>query len=152
HIDDATLLVNREEAPDVDAGAVLPTLAGPSVVALLAFLRHRVEGPDELSRAHVPRAYIAGGTARRNFLSGAARDHQVLVDEGRRGEPVAAGQTAHDGIRVQVDDAVVAELRVRLARPRVDRIELPVAGSEHDLRRCLAVSAPVFHAARGGIA
>ena len=55
---------------------------------------------------------------------------------------VAAGQSLHDLGRVQVDHAVVAESFVRLSGLRVQRVQLAVARTEHDLRRRLRVARP----------
>ena len=60
HVDDAALRVHRDEAPDVDAGAILPAVAGPGVVVLLAGARNGMEGPHQLAGVHVPGAHVAG--------------------------------------------------------------------------------------------
>ena len=58
------------------------------------------------------------------------------------------GRPCRISSRVQIDDAVVAELVVRLAGLRIQRVHLAVARSEDDLRRGFAVAGPVFDAAR----
>ena len=152
HVDDAAPGVDGEEAPDVDAAAVLPGLAGPGVVEALARLRHRAERPHQAPVVQIPRAHVAGGAAGRVLLRRAAGDHEVLVDDRRRAQPVAAGEAAEDLGRVQVDDAVGAEGGVQFPRRRLDRIELGVARSEDDLRRRPLVTRPVLEAARRGVA
>ena len=108
-------VVDGHQAPDVDAGALHPAVAGPRVVERLAGARHGVEGPHQLAVVDVPRAHVAGRALRRPFLRAAAGDDQVLVDDRRRAEAVVAGEPLQDLRRVQIDDALHAELVVRLA-------------------------------------
>ena len=54
HVEDAALGVDREEAPDVRAGAVLPVVALPGVVAGLAGARDGVERPEQFAGVDVP--------------------------------------------------------------------------------------------------
>ena len=152
HVDDAPRRVHREEAPHVDARAVLPAVAAPGVVEALARLRHRSERPGQLAGVHVPGAHVAGRSARRVLLRRAAGDHEVLVDERRRGQAVAPRQAAEDLGRVEADDAAVAEGAIGRAGRGVDRVELRVAGPEDDLRRGGGITGPVLQAARRRVA
>src|SRR4029453_3153913 len=82
HVHDAALSVHGDQAPDVDARAVLPAVARPRVVVLLAGSRNRAEGPDQLSGVDVPRAHIAGRTEGRVLLGTPAGDDQMIVHRG----------------------------------------------------------------------
>src|SRR5690606_18707759 len=112
-----------EEAPDVHAGALVPTVAGPGLVVWLALGGNRSKRPDERARVHVPRANVAGRTVRRILLRAPAGNDEVAIDLRRRAEPVAAGQAAQDLRRVEIDDALVAERRVEHAGLGVDGVE-----------------------------
>ena len=148
HVDDAALRVDGDEAPDVDAGAVLPAVARPGVVVLLAGSRDRMERPDQLAGVHVPRADVARRPERRILLRAPAGDDQVLEHDRRRAEAVVARQALQDLRRVEIDDALVAEGFVRLAGLGVQRDQPAVMRAEDDLRRSLVVAGPVLDAAR----
>ena len=119
---------------------------------LLARARHRVERPHQLAGAHVPRAHVAGRPARRVLLRRPAGDDQVPVDDGRRAQAVASGQSAQDLRRVEADDALRRRTRRWAAGLGVQRVELGVARAEHDLRRRAPVARPVFNATRRRVA
>ena len=106
--------------------------------------------PGQLPGVHVPRAHVARGPLRREFLRGASRNDEALEHDGRRTQPVAARQVMQDLGSIQIDDAVVAKSVVGLAGLCVQRIQLAFARTENDLRGGLRVAGPIFHAARGG--
>ena len=91
HVDDAALDVDGDEAPDVDARAILPAVARPRVVELLARLRNRSERPHQLAGVDVPGAHIAQRPPRRVLLVAAAGDDEVLVDGRRRAQADGPG-------------------------------------------------------------
>ena len=61
------------------------------------------------------------------------------------------GSPSHNGVRVQIDDAVIAEGGIRFSGLRVERVQFSVARSENDLRGRFRVAGPVLKPARGGI-
>ena len=152
HVDDAALDVDGDEAPDVDAGAILPAVARPRVVELLARLRNRSERPHQLAGSARPRPHIAQRPARRVLLVAAAGDDEVLVDGRRRAQADGPGHALEDLGGVHVDAALVAEGLGWLAGLGIERVEPAVTGGEDHLRRCTRISGPVFDAARRGIA
>ena len=62
-----------------------------------------MERPHQLARVHVPRAHVAGRPSRRILLRRPAGDDEVLVDDRRRAQAVAARQALQDLRRVQID-------------------------------------------------
>src|SRR6185312_8313940 len=54
HVKNASLDIDRHEAPDVDAGASAPAVGFPRVMAPFTVSGHCVECPDESPRQHVP--------------------------------------------------------------------------------------------------
>src|SRR5260221_2718844 len=59
HVDDPPRLVHGHARPVVGAAAVRPGVPGPRLVARLARMRDRVEGPAELARARVVGADVS---------------------------------------------------------------------------------------------
>src|ERR1700733_2012223 len=112
HVEDSALRVDRKEGPDVRARHVLPGISAPRVVSLLARPGHGVKGPNQLAGAYVPRAHITGGALTTGLVSDvAAGDHQVLINQGRRSEPVVHARIAfHHLWSFEVDDTVGTEL------------------------------------------
>ena len=149
HVEDAALGVDGHEAPDVDAGAPLGAVALPGVGKALARARHAMKRPHERAGARIPRPHVARGAARRKLLHGTARDHEVVVDERRRGHAVEARIAAlQDLRRRELHDAVVPERRRERARRCVERDEPAIARTEEESRRRRAVAGPVFEAAQ----
>src|SRR6185312_238076 len=83
HVYDAALLIDSEKAPNVNARAILPTVAGPGVMIFFARLGNGVERPDQLAGSHVPGTNVAGGTMRRIFLRSAAGDDEIFIHDWR---------------------------------------------------------------------
>src|SRR6185437_1397018 len=83
HVYDTALFVDRQEAPDIDACAIFPTVVSPGVMILFARLGNGMERPGQLSGSHVPGADVAGRAMRRIFLRSTTSDDKVLVHDGR---------------------------------------------------------------------
>src|SRR5260370_28375154 len=67
-VDDAALIIDGErETPVVHAGAVLPTVAFPCLVAGLARSRHRMKLPHSRAGARIVTACVSGLAYRRGF-------------------------------------------------------------------------------------
>ena len=81
-----------------------------------------MKGPHQFSAAHVPGPHVARGSMRRVFLGCATRYHKVLVNDRGRRQSIAARQPVHDGLSIEINNAVVAESRVRFPGLRVQRI------------------------------
>src|ERR1700693_6577782 len=134
-IHNAALLIHRlVEAPYVGAGAVLPTVAIPGVVARFARLWHRMKVPQLRSRAGIVSAPIARRTQRRASWV-RAHDHSLLED-GRD------GYIWHRHIHL----TFLAEAGIESALGRIQG-DQPAPGGEEDARRIAAVAWPVRHAA-----
>ena len=60
-VDVAQLFISGQERPDIGVALFFDRLGGPSLGALLAFLRDRVETPLELTRADIVAANMSWG-------------------------------------------------------------------------------------------
>ena len=89
HIGNAARLIDRDESPGVRAGAIGPLIVLPRVMVRLAWSRNRVERPDQLARAQIPRAHVAPWSEARRLLRVIAGDRDILVDRrrGRQRDP-----------------------------------------------------------------
>ena len=108
--------------------------------------------PRDLARVHVPGAHVARRPQRRVLLRSASGDDEVLINDGWRGEAIAAWHASHNVFGIHVDDAVVAKLQVGFAGLRIDREEPSIAGTKDNLRGRAAVAGPIFHATRSRVA
>ncbi len=149
HVDDAPLLIDRHVTPDVDAGALLPAVATPGVVACFSRAWHRVERPYQLPGMYVPCARISGGAepaarASLPFSGSCAGDDEIFIDDWRRGQNVELVRArAHDFGGTKIDGSVVAESRVDLSGCRTDRIKEAMIGSEEEGGAGGCVSGPI---------
>ena len=81
-VDVAEFLVRAHHGPDVGAAAVLPRLVLPRRGALLAALRNRVEGPQQLAGAGVVPAHVAGHALHRApAVLHERSDHDDVADD-----------------------------------------------------------------------
>ncbi len=124
HVDDAACDVHGEKAPHVDAGALLPALAGPRVVESFSGTRNRPERPHQRAGVNVPGPNITSRPAAWALLRLPAGDDEVAVHQRRRAETVAARIALQYFGRVQIDHALIAECRIGLAGLRVERIRV----------------------------
>src|SRR6266567_2859902 len=84
-VDDAALGIDGErETPVVHAGAVLPTVAFPCLMAGLAWSRYRMKLPHLRTGARVVTTCVSGLARRRGFAGIRAYQEQVFVDYRRR--------------------------------------------------------------------
>ena len=137
-VDQAELLVDGDLRPHAGVAVLRPRLLLPGVVAEFTRLRDRVERPEQLAGADVPRAHQALGVVvrlhRQAFAERRADDDHVLGDGRRRVEADLAGlqidllALADDGADLHVDDAVGAEAGDRHAGLRVER-DQAIAGA-----------------------
>ncbi len=111
-----------------------------------------MECPHQLARPQIPGAHIARRAMRWILLCRPARNHQIPVNDRRRRQRIAARQPAHDLRRIQVHHAVVPKRRIGSTRPRIHRVQLPVAGTKHDLCGRLPIAAPILQPARRRVA
>src|SRR4029453_9393747 len=143
-VDETALDVERESRPRVRATDVFPRILRPGVVAGLARMRDRVERPALAAGVDVEGADVAR-RRRQSLGDDRAEDQQVFVEDTGRVDADAdrAGLAALEA-EAQVDAAVLAEVRDRLAGRRVERVE-PVLGAEVDAP--LVAALPVHEAA-----
>src|SRR6185503_17684913 len=153
----AQFFIDGYLAPHAIVPAVRPRVIEPRVVAVLAALRNRVEDPEPLARLHVVAADISllvGLPLRRNAaaqMRGADDDRVAGDDRGSMQADLAVDQI-HGLVvfELQIDHAVLAEARDRVASLRVERDE-PVAWRDVD-NSLLAAVAPVRKPASGKLA
>src|SRR5215831_20854682 len=86
HVKNASFRINREQSPDVRARTTFPVVAAPSIASRFTRMRNVVKSPGELASMDVPSAGVAGRAHTRRFLHVCAGDHDVLVNDWRRGE------------------------------------------------------------------
>src|SRR5262249_54008106 len=109
----------------------------PRVVAGLALLRNRVEGPEALARANVEAANVAFVVLeafRRRALPERRADHDHIAPDDRRalktdlaGDEIRKNRLVD--VRLEINGAVRAEARNRVARFCVERDET-IAGRD----------------------
>ena len=149
-VDVAQLLVHRHRAPHVGVAAVAPRLVVPGVGAELLPLRDGVEDPLPLARADVEAAHVSGvrlAARQARVLHDAPDDHRVAGDGERLGVREAGAIDRPPQRGAQIHGAVGAEVRVLLARPRVEGHEQQVVGGDEDARVVARVVLPVGDAA-----
>ena len=108
-----------------------------------------MECPEKLARPGVVAAYVLG----RRFLDhaaiagsgGVAGDDHDVADDQRSGAVVEAAGQRLGVVEVQTGAAVIAEIRVRLAGPGIEGVEILAANGEDAL---IAAAAPGVDAAR----
>ena len=148
----AELIVRAHQRPDVAGAGVLPRIADPRLDRRrIVRGRHDVEGPAQLAGAHVVGAHVAGIAfdLRRRILIDHRRAHDDHVARDQRHRVPAIAGAARTDIGAQIDDAVLAEGRDRLAGFRIERVEIAIA--ERDDAR-VGAFAPIRHAAIGAAA
>ena len=131
-VDVVELRVVRHPVPHVGVAGVLCRAVQPGLIACLVLLRDGVERPELPARAHVVRLDVA----RRHLLRAEAVGNGIADDDHVAGDKRAPGREVGPADRVadadhDVDLALDAELRVRLAGPRVNRDQPGVVGAEH---------------------
>ena len=87
--DHPALLVDAHRRPGIGAAALVPGVALPSVVAVLAGTRHGVEAPGELACAGVESTDVTARPLRLAVADPSADDHHVAARRHRRGVAVA---------------------------------------------------------------
>ena len=160
-IDQPGFRIDGDLGPDAGVAVDRPRVVLPGLVAELAGARNRVERPDQLAGAHVERARQPFGVVVRDdreaFLERRADEHHVVDDGRRRVQADFAGleidrlPIAEDRAFLQVDDAVLAERRDRLAGLRIER-DHAVAGGDEDHSIVAFAVGPVRDAAAGELA
>ena len=111
HVDEAALLVDgQRERPDVVAGAILPAVVAPRVVADFAGQGNGVEVPHLLARARVVGVHVALlALARREVRSDVPLAGPEEIGSHQHDVPV---DRRHAGVRdLQIDVTAVAERR-----------------------------------------
>ena len=151
NIGDSARNVHRDEAPGVGAGAILPAIGRPRIVAGLTGTRHGVERPHQLAGASVPGADVAvGASAGISLAVGAARDDEVLVDRGRGLERESGiGQVAEDAL-LQIQKTLVGEAGSRLPVGCIEGDHAALDASVHARMRG-RVAGPVGETAQGNL-
>ena len=81
-----------------------------------------------------------------------AGDDDILVNDGRRGEPETGVLQPVERAGLHIHDAFVAEAGNRLAGLGVQREQLAAGSAEEDRRGRILVAGPVFQTAHGGCA
>ena len=152
-VDVTELLVGAEQRPNTAVAGVRPRVLEPGLVAGLAGPRHDVKRPQLLARAHVVAAHVVGRHFFRRELRfvqdvgsrgrHARHDDDVAHDE-RAARPAPARDGALESLR-EVHLAAVAEVRVALARLRVQRDE---ARADVGDDACVGAIGPIGEAAR----
>src|SRR5262252_10287527 len=137
HEERAGLGVNRHvPTPDVGAGAALPTVVEPSIVADFSRLRNSVKRPDGLAGERIISARIAR-RADGQLAYTCAQEHEIFED---CGDTVVAN--------FQIDNAVPSESWDDLAGCGIERHQLAVECGENDARSSISVTRPIGDAAR----
>ena len=135
-IDVAQVEIRRERRPDGGVPGVVPGSVFPRLVAGIAGLRDRVEGPELLARPrvespHVTRRHLLGRRTSPLRKRGSDDDHISDDDRGRtRADAVVHQIQVPPEPQLEVHDPVVAEGRVGEARLRVQRDHVIGGGDE----------------------
>ncbi len=108
-------------------------------------MRNRVKRPSQFSRAHVVSAHVAG-RRRQSFRISRANDQQILVDDSGRRQRRPLRLRIASQIFAQIDSALRAEPRNRLARGGIERVNEVHHGDEDAL---VLAARPVRQAAVG---
>ena len=150
----AKLFVGRQRRPRAGVPGVGPGIVQPGVVAELAGLRNRVEGPQPLARAHVPAADEALRVlfrARRGARQKRAAGHDDVFHHHRRraGSDGAVLRRRLIEIVIHVEHAVLAEARHGNAGLRVQLDHVETLSDDNDPLIPSAGIRPVFDAASG---
>ena len=126
HVQQPALFVERHRRPHVGVAGERPRIVTPGVIAELARLRNRVKAPRRLPGACVERANVARRVVavHQPVADAAAEDHQILVDDRRRGVRVVLLLDRPDEPVADVDRAVAAEGIDRQAGLRVEAEEV----------------------------
>ena len=144
-VDEAEILIRRDQRPDVRVARVLPGVVLPGLVTVFPRLRNRVEGPAQFAGHRIEAADVSGRSVGvvRGVRYRRAHDHRVAADHDRRTHGVGAAppDLAPQALG-QVDRPAVAETADRFAGERIDRQQPGVAGAvEQPRRHFLAVVA-----------
>ena len=138
-IDEAEFFIGAEGRPDLGLAAHPPGVIFPRFHPRFAFARHGVEGPQQLAGAHIEAAHIAGerglvdvGNAGGDRL--AANDDHIPHHNRRRCRP----RKYRLGRFAQIDPALIAEIRDRLAGAGIEHIEIGAAHGDNAGCRTLA--------------
>src|SRR5262249_10294535 len=122
-IHESALLVERHTRPRIRTACVLPRVSRPRVVAELARVRNRVEGPSFLARAHIERPDV---TRRRRepFRHDRSQDDEVVVENAWRVDAnTERARIAALEPLTQIDPAVLTKTGNRLPGRSIERIE-----------------------------
>ena len=112
--DDAALCIHRHAGPVVGGAGVGPRVFRPCLVAEFAGMRNGVELPAQFAGADVVGADVAGRRGQRFGLP-SAHYQQVFVNDAGAGEDDGLLCRIAAQIFAQIDAAVLAERRNRLA-------------------------------------
>src|SRR6185437_4230343 len=128
----AAFNINAHESPDVGAGAILPGIRLPSIVAGFARVRHGVEAPDEFAGARVESANVPGSALRGGLLHLAADDNEVFINGYGRGNVVLSVGKAIENTLPYVFRAIQSKAGRRFAGFCIERDQSRIRGAEDD--------------------
>ena len=137
----AELLVGRHVGPHVGAAGVGPRIVAPRLVAELALLRNRVNGPQLLAGAHVEAADVAARPflVRRAVVNARADDDHVLADDRRGAHRIVRGAHRVRERAHQIDRGrrrrTTCRARRSSHRPRSDTRRACRAAADRSCRR-----------------
>src|SRR5262249_41246401 len=115
-VDDPAFHIDREEAPDICARAVLPGAGRPGFRSRFARARHRMKGPEQLASPSVPAANVAVRSHAWGALAVAASgDDDIAKDGWRRLELEPPVFEISEDALLHIDASSVAELERGLA-------------------------------------
>ena len=116
-----------------------------------ARLRHGVESPEQLARAHVIRARVTARSGGWAFLRRGTHNHDIAIDRRRRSDRIRCTRELVSDAGFEIDGAVGAEAGNWNAGPRVEREHPVTRGHVQDALVAAAVG-PVRQAASGELA
>ncbi len=147
--DQSALGVDGAKAPVRGRSGRHPVVLRPGFGPGLAWVRNRVEGPDQLAVSKIPRADVHRGTFGVVFLSLRTGDDHVAVDQSWRRHHVRHLRELVGDAGAQVDRSSVAERGHRLSRRGVECEQTSVGRSRENSREQPALTGPVRHTAVG---
>ncbi len=137
HIQNPAPGIERHSGPVICGARLLPRIGRPGFGALLARMRDRMEPPAQRPRAHVERANVA----RRSGMSlriPPPNNDEVLIDQTRRGQRDRLLRVIATQVFAQIEPAILAEVRQRFARCRIERVEVVQHAREQARVRAIA--------------
>src|SRR4051794_33540184 len=110
-----------------------------------------MKGPEQLTRAGIPRSRVARGTDAGRLLHLRSRDDHVFVNQRRRGEPERGVSEPVESSGLHVHDALVAEAWYKFARVGVQSDEFAAGSAEVNRRWRKPVCGAILETACGGV-